>query len=145
KDHVIVAVFIDINETQAAVPAVMVDDLRPGRKQERQPHPRLLLRRPSEDAFAGNQLTPPVAVQITQPDAEINSRIFAGQKRFAIDFQAGQEGPLFHPAVAVERPRARLLFIVKKQGWISGRLHDAETDGPGAQTLTGQEFRKISN
>src|SRR5205823_6508876 len=93
----------------------------------------------------GNQFTAPVAVQVTQTDSKVGTRSLAGQKGFALDSQAIQQGSVFHPAAAVKRPGARLVLVAEDNGGISRGRHNAETYSPGPQTAAGQEPGKIRN
>ena len=117
KDHVQVAVFVNIDESQAGVASLASTTAAPCRQGERQSSPALrrlviaeygLLTGVADQAF---RLT--VAVQVAQPQALI-SPFARGEKRLAVQFQPRKQRCVGDPGPAIEPPGRRGRLVAQQ-------------------------------
>ena len=136
KYDVVVAVVIDVNETQAVVTALRINDGAFRWQSIGQSFPGMLFFRPGESRvlrFIGDhQFASAIVVQIAQAHAAIahSARQIArrGEDRFPIDFQSVEQCGFFNPLRAVEAPRPGDGLVADECGDTAIGVNDPELD-----------------
>ncbi len=151
ENDIATAVGVDVDEPEAGIATVSIDDRRAGGQSKREPLPTLRLGVPTKGpVFAGvrnHDLTQPVAVQIAEPHAAVAA---TGAGSHGV-FQAKpfQPSRLFYPLGTVKVPQSGSLFIADEQAGVAIRAEYAEANARVPAVASGidgdQLHRKVEN
>ena len=126
EDDVDVPVDVHVDQPQAGVAALGVDDHRVRRQRELKPLPAAAFGAPTEHALlvgvSHDQLAHTIAVEVPQPHAAVAA--VDARKHRPVDLQAAKTLRVFDPATAVEVPQAgRLLAPDQNAGHATAAQH----------------------